>query len=211
MNRVLRAAAIFSNCGFMGFPILASVYGTQGVFYGSFYVLTFNLLIWTAGVAIFTGKREALTWKQALNPAVISVLIGFCLFIFSIKLPAPIFKTLDMVGSMTTPLSMLIIGSLLVEIKLSEAFSGFSIFYATIIRLIVLPLTVILLLKLLGANGLILGVPVLAGAMPTAALVAVFAEKHGADALLASRAVFLSTILSIVTIPAMIVLLQLLN
>lgn len=176
-NRVLRAATAFSNCAFMGFPILASVYGTQGVFYGSFYVLAFHLLIWTAGVVIFTGKRNAATWRQMLNPAVIAVVIGLFLFIFSIKLPTPIFKTLEMVGSMTTPLSMLIIGSLLTEIKFSEVFSGFPIFYATIIRLIILPLVAMTLLMLSGVKGIILGVPVLATAMPAAALVPVFADN----------------------------------
>lgn len=210
-NRVLRATTVFSNCGFMGFPILEAVYGTQGVFYGSFYVLTFQILIWTVGVGIFTGKQNTTTWRQVLNPAVIAVIIGFVLFIFSINLPEPIFNTLAMVGSMTTPISMLVIGSLLFEIKLSEVFSGFSIFYVTIMRLIILPLFAVACLLLLGVKGITLGVPVLATAMPAAALVVVFAEKHGADAILASRAVFLSTILSIITIPGMIALVQFLN
>ena len=207
-NRVLRAATVFSNCGFMGFPILAAVYGNPGIFYGSFYVLTFNLLIWTAGIAIFTGNRKFLTWKQTLNPAVIAVIIGLISFIFSLRLPAPLFNALDLVGSMTTPISMLIIGSLLAEIKFSEVLSEFAVFYATAVRLIILPLMTVILLALLGVKGIILGAPVLATAMPAAALVAVFAEKHGADALLASRAVFLSTILSIITIPAMIALIR---
>lgn len=210
-KRVLRTATIFSNCGFMGFPILEAVYGTQGVFYGAFYVLTFNILIWTVGVNIFTGKQEAATWKLASNPIGIAVVVGLILFVFSIKLPEPIFNALRMVGSMTTPISMLIIGSLLVEIKLSEVFTGFSLFYMTLIRLIILPLLAALCLMLLGIKGIIFGVPVLASAMPVAALVAVFAEKYGADALLASRAVFLSTVLSIITIPAMIILIQLLK
>lgn len=208
VNKVLRAAIIFSNCGFMGFPILNGIYGAQGIFYGSFYVLTYNILIWTVGVRIFTGNRGANVWKQALNPAVLAVIVGLVLFVFSIKLPTPIFKTLEMVGSMTTPLSMIIIGSMLTEIKLSEIFAGFSIFYVSIIRLLILPLVVILFPALLGVKGIVLGVPGLATAMPIGALVAVFAEKHDADALLASRAVFLSTLLSIVTIPVIITLIQ---
>jgi predicted permease len=210
-NQVLRAATVFSNCGFMGFPILEAVYGTQGVFYGSFYVLIFQVLIWTVGVGIFTGKQNTTTWRQVLNPAVIAVITGFTLFVFSIKLPEPLFNALVMVGSMTTPISMLIIGSLLFEIKLSEVFSGFSIFYVTIMRLIILPLFAVSCLLFLGVKGITLGVPVLATAMPAAALIVVFAEKHGADAVLASRAVFLSTILSIITIPAMIALIQYLD
>lgn len=210
-NQVLRAATVFSNCGFMGFPILEAVYGTQGVFYGSFYVLIFQVLIWTVGVGIFTGKQNTTTWRQVLNPAVIAIITGFTLFVFSIKLPEPLFNALVMVGSMTTPISMLIIGSLLFEIKLSEVFSGFSIFYVTIMRLIILPLFAVSCLLFLGVKGITLGVPVLATAMPAAALIVVFAEKHGADAVLASRAVFLSTILSIITIPAMIALIQYLD
>lgn len=208
-NKVLRAAAIFSNCGFMGFPILTGIYGTQGIFYGSFYVLTFNILIWTVGVRIFTGNKETTLWKQAINPPVFAVVAGLILFVFSLKLPAPIFKTLEMVGSMTTPLSMIIIGSLLTEIKLSKAFTGLSIFYVSAIRLLVLPLIVIFFSALFGIRGIVLGVPALATAMPIGALVAIFAEKYGADALLASRAVFLSTLLSMITIPAVVALTQL--
>lgn len=210
-NRVLRAATVFSNCGFMGFPILEAVYGTQGVFYGSFYVLIFQILLWTAGVVIFTGKWTTTTWRQVLNPAVIAVIIGFTLFVFSIRLPEPLFNALAMVGSMTTPISMLIIGSLLAEIEFSQVFSGFSICYATLVRLVLLPLLTVACLILLGVKGIALGVPVLATAMPAAALIVVFAEKHGADAVLASRAVFLSTILSIITIPAMIALIRFLD
>lgn len=207
-NRVLRAATVFSNCSFMGFPILEAVYGSQGVFYGSFYVLIFQILLWTAGIVIFTGTWNSKTWRQVLNPAVIAVITGFTLFVFSIKLPDPLFNALAMVGSMTTPISMLIIGSLLAEIEFSQVFSEFSIFYATLVRLVLQPLLAVACLTLLGVKGITLGVPVLATAMPAAALIAVFAEKHGADAVLASRAVFLSTILSIITIPAMIALIR---
>lgn len=208
-NKVLRAATIFSNCGFMGFPILTGIYGTQGIFYGSFYVLTYNILIWTAGVRIFTGKKEKSLWKQALNPPVFAVVAGLILFVFSLKLPAPIFAALEMVGSMTTPLSMIIIGSLLTEVKLSETFTGLSIFYVCAIRLLIFPLVVILFSVLFGIKGIVLGVPALATAMPIGVLVAIFAEKYGADALLASRAVFLSTLLSMITIPIVVALIQL--
>lgn len=208
INKVLRAAAIFSNCGFMGFPILDGIYGPQGVFYGSFYVLTFNILIWTVGVSIFTGNKDQNIEKQALNPAVIAVIVGLVLFIFSIKMPAPLFKTMEMIGSMTTPLSMLIIGSLLMDINFSDLFSEFSLFYVTLVRLLILPSIAIFVLLFFGVKGIVLGVPVLANAMPIGALIVIFAEKHGADALLASRAVFLSTLVSIVTIPVIIGLIK---
>ena len=208
-NKVLRTATIFSNCGFMGFPILYGIYGTQGIFYGSFYVLTFNILIWTVGVMIFTGQKKVGALKQTLNPAVLAVVVGLFFFTFSIKLPTPVYKTLEMVGSMTTPLSMIIIGSLLSELKISKVFTGFSIFYVSGIRLLILPLIVIFFSTLFGVKGIVLGVPALATAMPVGALVAIFAEKHGADALLASRAVFLSTFLSVFTIPTVIALIQL--
>ena len=110
---------------------------------------------------------------------------------------------------MTTPLSMIIIGSLLTEIKLSETLTGLSIFYVSAIRLLILPLVVIFLSVLFGIKEIVLGVPALATAMPIGALVPIFAEKYGADALLASRAVFLSTLLSMITIPAVVALIQL--
>jgi predicted permease len=204
-GNVLQFITIFSNCGYMGYPVIGSIYGSQGIFFTSIYVVAFNLFVWTYGVMLFTGKTDWAAVKTALlNPGLIAVVLGMVLFIFSIKLPVPVAQTLQIVGSMTTPISMIVIGSMLAEIRPADLFTGTAIYYGAAVRLIVMPLIALAVLTVLGFKGIILGVCFLAVAMPAAAMSVPLAEKNNGDAIFASRTVFLSTILSVVTIPVMI-------
>jgi predicted permease len=201
-RKVLRFVTIFSNCGFMGFPLLESLYGKTGVFYGSFYVFAFHLFIWTIGVRIFTGQQDRSSLKKVVtNPNIIAVGLGMVFFLLSIKLPAPVHSALAMVGAMNTPLSMLVVGSILSEIRFKELFSGFSLYYGTFARLVMIPLCSLFITNLLGFPPLLQGVCVLSTATPAAALTTAFAEEHNGDSHLASRLIFLSTVLSMGTLP----------
>lgn len=206
IKNVLKFVTIYSNCGYMGIPVLEALYGQKGIFYASIYITIFNIFTWTNGVMIFTGEKDIKSVKKALiNPGIIAVFIGLVIFIFSIKLPYPILKTLEMFGTMTTPLSMLIIGTLIANMDFKKLFSGFALYYITAIRLIILPLLTLLVLKLLGVTDtMLLGTCVTTAAMPAAANTAIFAERYNGDSIFASRIVAFSTIASMVTIPIII-------
>jgi predicted permease len=204
-RKILKFITIFSNAGFMGLPVLGSLFGQLGVFYGSIYVVVFNIFAWTMGVKIFTGK-EIKILKAITNPALISVLIGSILFFFSIQLPVPIYKTLDMIGSMTTPLSMMVVGSMLADIKPKELFAGWPVYYGSMVRLIIIPLLMALALKAFGISEYLLKICLTSTAMPVATMTAIFAEKYNGNAILASRLVFISTALSLLTIPLIVLL-----
>jgi predicted permease len=207
IKSVLIFTTMFSNCGYMGFPIIQSIYGKVGVFYAAIFNMVFNITIWTVGVALFTGKKDLSTTKKALlNPGTVSVYIGLFIFIFSIKIPGPIYKTFEMIGSMTSPLSMIVIGAMLGEMNIKEVFSSLPAYYSSFIRLILVPITVFFILKLLGASGMILGVLTLVSAMPTAVNTAIISEKYGGNSAFASKCVFISTVLSTLTIPLIIML-----
>lgn len=202
IKSVLKFITIFPNCGFMGFPVLESIFGKIGIFYGSIYVVVFNLFIWTYGVMLFSGSREKGSLKELmLNPGIISVFIGIIIFLFSIELPDPIFNTLDLVGGMTAPLSMLIVGALLADVDFKKLFYGSEIYYGSFIRLIFVPLIALAALRLIGMDEQLLKICVILVAMPAAANTAIFAEKYGADSILASRCVAVSTIFSMLTMP----------
>jgi predicted permease len=204
-RKVLSLATIFTNCGFMGYPVVGSLYGSLGIFYTSIYIVVFHLFIWTIGVGTFTGKTDLQTTKKALlNPGIIAVFIGMFLFLFSIRLPEPVTGAIQLIGSMTTPLSMLIIGSMLADIKPADLFRGFDLYYGAFIRLLLLPLLTGGILMALKFNAIITGVCVLAVAMPAASLLVPLAEQNGGDAAFASRLVFLTTLLSVATIPLII-------
>jgi predicted permease len=201
-NKVLRFATIFSNCGFMGYPVLEGLFGKIGVFYGSIFNIPFNLFMLSYGVMLYTGKRDIKTLKAALkHPGIIATVVGLLLFVFSISLPSPLYSALNSVGSMTTPLSMIIVGSMLAEIKFKELFSGFLVYYASFVRLIIAPLVTIIILKLLHADRLLFQIAVTIESMPVAVIATVLAEKYGSDTKLASKCIFISTIISMITIP----------
>ncbi|HEX3048809.1 MAG TPA: AEC family transporter [Bacillota bacterium] len=206
-KKVLQFSTVFSNCAFMGFPVLVSIYGKIGILYGSVYVVPFTIFLWTVGIWIYRGQRDSNSLGRIiLNPGIVAVIIGLIIFSFSIKLPTPLYQAIDLIGSMTTPLAMIIIGAMLAGLKIKEVFGGLAIYYGTLIRLLLTPILVLGILILLGMKGVLLGVCVISTAMPTAANTVIFAEKFNGDATFASRIVFVSTLFSILTIPALLFL-----
>jgi len=207
-QQVFRFITIFSNVGFMGYPVLESIYGGTGVFYAAIFNIAFNILVWTVGVMLFTGEKDFKSMRKAVaNPAILAVIIGVILFAFSIKLPLPIENAIKLVGSTTTPISMIIVGSMLAEMKFKDAFSDFSVYYATFVRLLIVPMIVYVVLKFLKVDDLLLNICVILQAMPAAVMAPLLAEKYGGDNLLASQCVFITTIVSAVTIPIVILFL----
>ncbi len=205
-RKILRFAVVFSNAGFMGLPVLAGLFGKIGIFYGSIYVAVFNIFVWTLGVVIMNGRKELKPFKALTNPALIAVLLGTVLFCFSLKLPGPLYKALDIIGSMTTPLSMIVIGSLLAELKFQEVFAGFSVYYGVVTRLLIIPLIMATLFHLVGIKEPLLKISITSIAMPVATMTAILAEKYNGNTMLASRLIFISTALSIFTIPLILIL-----
>lgn len=207
IRRVLKFITIFSNCGFMGYPVMESIYGRIGLFYTVVFNIPFTIFFWTVGIMLFTDKKDLKSaLRMIVNPGMISTAIGLLVFLFSIKLPYPVYKSIDILGSMTTPLSMLVIGAMLADINIKEVFSGYAIYHGTFIRLIVIPALIYLVMKLMGYSGMMLGIPVITMAMPAAAGTSIFAQKYNGDYEFSSRCIFLSTALSLITIPLFIIL-----
>jgi len=140
-----------------------------------------------------------------LNPALLGTVLGFGFFLFSVKLEGPLRDAVTDLSAMTTPLSMLVVGSILAKSDPRKVFSGWKMYPVLAGRLLIIPLAALLILRPFIHNQTMLGVLVLLGAMPVASLTAIFAEKYksgsGQNAELASRLIFLSTVFSLVTIP----------
>lgn len=205
---IYRYIIAFSNCGFMGYPIIGAVLGKQGVFYTAIFNLAFTVLVWTYGVYMIKGKSNKVSLKDKIKsmitPALVAVTTGFILFVSGIKLPFFISKTLEMLGSVTTPLSMMLIGFILSEIHLKDIVSGYKIYLLSVTRLIIMPLIMYFILRYLNIEGYLLQIPVLIAAMPAAANTAIISSKYGGDYKLASKGIFITTLLSIATIPIVI-------
>lgn len=203
---VFQYVIIFSNVGYMGYPIIHEIAGDQGLFYAAIYNLSFNVLTWTLGVYLMTRKEQEKTSLKnrllhVINPSLVAVVLGFSCFLFSIKIPEVILDTFRAVGGITTPLSMMFIGIILAEIHFKEVVNDISVFFISAIRLLLIPTIVYLILNALGFQDLVLVIPTILAAMPAAANTAIVASRYHNDYQLASKMIFVTTLLSIFTIP----------
>lgn len=202
---VLTNLSMVSNCGFMGYPVITAALGEEALIYAALYVSAFNLMSWTL-CAYYYGGREAMRPSQLLKcPSLLAVFAGMVLFLTGWRLPAFVNDALAMLGDTTTPLAMFVIGARLTGLTRAHL-TDTPLLGACTLRLVVFPLAV-LLLSFTPMPRMVVSTLYLCTAMPCAALTAMMAEQHACDAPLASRGVALSTALSMLTIPAMLLLL----
>ena len=211
-RKIFEMATIFTNCGFLGYPVLKVVFGDDlGVFYGAFYTMFFNIFIWTYGIVLLSrnktkdGEKVKLPISKIfINAGMISSVAGIIIFAFRIKLPAIIFDSARLVGDMTFPLSMIIIGSLISTVNLKSMFLSLKNYYYLIVKMLVLPLFIGVMCRILNLPPLLIYIGALMAAMPSGANVAIFAETYESDAPSAAIDVGLSTLVSIVSVPFVI-------
>lgn len=199
---VLCFATVFTNCAFIGYPIMGSIFGTEGIFYTSIYSLVFSFFLWTYGQILFTGRKpiREMIWSL-VNAGTVSVVIGMALLMTPLKLPALATSVLTMLGATTTPLAMLVIGAMLAEVRLTEMFRGRAVFFVTALRLALLPAATYAIMRLLGADARITAFCTIMTGLPAASNAVIFANKFDGDGILATRIVIITTALSIITIP----------
>ncbi|MBQ7592936.1 MAG: AEC family transporter [Synergistaceae bacterium] len=204
---VLEFSTLFSNAGNAGLPIVASVFGTQGVFYASFYLLPVRVLIWTVGLSLFVDEKDFKKRMMILlkTPSLLVVFIGIALMFMPFKLPLVLSTAIKNIGDMTGPLSMMIIGAALGESNLREAFD-IDAFKLTFVRLVVQPLIFLFIFRSLGVQDILWQVTVTLTAMPAAANTEIIAEMYGKDYKFAARCVVVSTIISLVSVPILTLL-----
>lgn len=204
---VLEFSTLFSNAGNAGMPIVASVFGTEGVFYASFYLLPVRILIWTLGLSLFVDERD--TKKRIMTllktPSLVVVFIGIALMFMPFKLPSVLSVAVKNIGDMTGPLSMMIIGAALGESNLREALD-IDAFKLTFVRLAVQPLIFLFLFRALGVQAILWQVAVTLTAMPAAANTEIIAEMYGKDYAFAARCVVVSTVASLFSVPLLTLL-----
>lgn len=206
---IFQYALVFSNSGFMGYPVVEAVLGKGAIFYAAIFNLPFNFLCFTLGVYFLSkGNSNAkFSIKSMINPSMIAVFIGLALFVTGTELPVFINHPLELLGDVTTPISMIVIGSMLAGSSAMECFKRFDMYMLAILRLVAIPMLVFLVLRPFSFDSVVMAIPVVIAAMPSAANTAIMANEYGADVALASQAVFFTTLFSVVSIPLISVLL----
>lgn len=206
---ILSFSIMFSNCAFMGFPVLGALLGSEAIFYVAIYNIIFNILVYTLGIKFLeSGKNQknAFNIKQLMNPGIIASLIGLIIFFGGITLPTIVLGTIDSIASICTPLSMLVIGAMLSQMSIKEVFAERKIYILSFIRLILLPFMIFILTKYifkLQDDWLII-IPVVVAGMPVASNAAMMASTYESDARFASQVVMITTLISCISIPALI-------
>lgn len=194
--------SVYSNCGFMGIPLLSAALGEKGVLLGSAYLAVFNIIVWTHGLFLYGGDIKLLSLKNlAKNPGVIGTLIALLLFVFKIRLGGFLKASVGYLADLNTPLAMLLLGSYLARCDLLAALRQKAIYAVSAMRLLILPLLGIFLLKLFGASPFTATTLSLSAACPCATISALFAEKFNKDTGLPAQTVSVTTILSVATLP----------
>ncbi|HAE45603.1 MAG TPA: AEC family transporter [Lachnospiraceae bacterium] len=203
---ILQYCTMVNNSGFLGLPMVSAVYGDSGLFYASIFIIPNRILMWTAGISLFTEADKKNAVKNILlNPGIVAVYLGMGRRLAGIPVPDFLDRAVTSVGQITTPLSMIIIGTMLVGLTLKQLLQPV-ILYMSLIRLVLLPLAALVILGLLQMDGLLTGVSMIMTGMPAGATTALLAAKYGADEEFASQLVVTSTILSLVTTPLLMLL-----
>jgi malate permease and related proteins len=201
---VYEGLIIFGNQGFIGFAVGYILLGEQGIVYLTIFNLCYLFLIWTYGIFLFSKGTEMINWKKVfMNPGIISTFTGLFIFLLPISLPDMISKGLESVGKMTIPLSMMMVGILIANVKNNDLFLFMKNIYLwkmAMIRLLFIPL-LLLPFAAFSIPYPLLVIAVLVSGMPSAPTISLYSQKYDADTSFASLGVLLTTLLCIFTIP----------
>lgn len=206
---ILHFANVFTNTGYVGFPILNSLYGAEGVIYGSIFNMFFVIFVWTYGLMLFKGnlRKEELNKeikKILLNPSIIAVFIGIMIMIFDIQLPNFLSSSIKGIGNITGPLSMIIIGVILSNVKIGNHLKDWTMYYGIITKLVIIPVIIYLISILLVDTSKAVNTVIIMTAMPASAMTSIFAESFNKEKEYAAILVSITTLLSLITVPILL-------
>lgn len=202
--KVHRLLSCLGNVTFVGYPVITAMYGEEGFFYAIAYWLTNDLFLCTVGVFMLQGgkpqsKREIL--KKIINPLTVSFTAAVLMLCFGIKLPALLNDAVSGIGSLTVSLSMIFIGMVLSGVDVTKIMKKWWIFVIAPFKMIIMPIFFIYIFRAFGIKELILGAIVLESAMPTQTVLSILAKESDSDYEYAACGIFVTTLLSLATLP----------
>lgn len=206
-DRIAFYGSMYSNAGFFAYPVLSAVFGSEGIFYGVAYTAVFLVFNWTHGVVLLTKK---FSWrflaKLLVNPAIISVALGLLLYFTGWRLPQPANDLLLYIGDLNTPLAMIVIGCWCSRVNWRQALRDWTLYLVSAVRLLFIPLVMLALYRLLAVNDTILIAALIPAASPAGANTSMMTAVFGGDQYYGSQIIAVSTLLCIVTLPAIVFL-----
>lgn len=204
-RKVLDYATLVNNAGLAGQPFSLSMYGNTGALYASIFLVPHRIFMWSLGIKILESdskkvKGPSTLYKLIRNPSIIAVFFGLVRGLLQIELPSFLDQSIMTMGSIVSPFSRILIGSIIATISVHSLFDKAVLRY-TFIRLIFIPLTVLFVSKMIGLDETLIGVFTIMSSMPAGTTTALLAADYDLDEEYASKIVFVTTILSVVTVP----------
>lgn len=208
-NKIYSLMIVFGNVGFMGYPILQAMYGSQAVLIASIFNLYYGILMYTYGIICVSGQKVSLkNLKMFLNSGIIAGVWELIIYLNHIKLPDVVEDTVGMISDLTAPLSMMVIGATFVDLPLKKLVGDVRIMVFSIIRLIVLPLVLFPVFRYFIDDSLLLGVCLVMVAVPVGSMNVMMAQQYNGDVETSSKGVAITTLLSVATMPLLFMILM---
>ena len=202
-----RYSAMYSNCGFIGIPLVSNVLGGNGVFYLTAYMVSFNLFSWTHGVILMEKKCSFKNLKEGIiSPMFLSTAAAVLLFFLRIQMPDVLLDSMNYIADMNTPLAMMVAGFSVAQADIGKMCRNIKIYYTSAIKLLLLPLCMIPLLILFRLSPEISMTTLIAASCPAATTGTMMAIRYRQNYTYASEIFALSTVLSVVTLPVIVLI-----
>lgn len=201
-TEIERFSSIYSNCGFMGIPLVNAMFGMEGVFYLTAFITVFNVVVWTHGVILMTGERDLRqVVKVFYSPTILSIVLGMLTFFLQIRLPEIPAAALNYIKELNTPMAMIVSGVTMAGTDVKGLVKKAGIYRTCAMKLLILPLIVTVVITLLGADPKVSAAVIVAAAAPPATMCTLFSLRYGKNSLYASEIFTAGTILSVLTLP----------
>lgn len=194
----------FSNTGFIGYPIMGAVLGTESFVLVSIFHLPFNIFVYSLGIYIISERMNSFRVRNLLTPCLAASVSSIMLGLFRVELPTIITDFCGMLGAATTPCAMIVVGSILATVAVKDIFSQWKLYVLIMIKLLAFPFLLLFVLKKLIDDQMLLQIAVITAALPCATNTALLCTQYGGNEKLASEGIFVSTLLSFFTIPAVL-------
>jgi len=210
-NRAIeRFSIIYTNCGFMGIPLVQGVFGAEGVLYVTTYLAVFSIFGWSHGVMMMREEKDFSGFLKAIkNPTIIAAILGLICYLTEIRLPKIPADTLNFVADLNTPVAMFIAGATIAESNITKIIKNKSILWNCFLKLLALPVIIMIVFRFLPVpSSMVYSTVLIATACPSASLGTMLAIEYKKNAVYCAEIFAVSTLLSIITLPVIVILSQ---
>jgi len=205
-SEIERFSTIYSNCGFMGIPLIQALCGSTGVFYLTAYLTVFNFLIWTHGIILLSGERNFKNILKVLySPVILSIVLGIIMFFLQIKIPSVLSESLGFIADLNTPLAMIVSGVTMADTNIIQLIKKKRIYYTSFLKLFLFPAILVIIFAIIpNIDSVVRMTIIIAASAPSAAMCTLQCIRLGKDSLYASEIFAFTTVISIASLPLVV-------